>query len=77
MSETKLVLRHGWYGCDTGCCGTELVLFVDGEERDLRWSFDHAENDAERRVLAEQLRAEFGKEHANTPIEFGDCECRF
>lgn len=75
MVVEKLVLRHGWYGCDTGCCGTELVLIVDGDEQERRWSFDHPDGEHEAREMAERLREEFGDEHAETAIEIGDIAC--
>lgn len=28
-------VEHGWYGCDTGCCGISLL-----DDQGIRWDFD-------------------------------------
>jgi hypothetical protein len=36
----KYFIQHGWYGCETGCCGTEIV----SEDDEVRL-FDFGEPD--------------------------------
>ncbi len=35
----RIVVYHGGYGCDTGCCGHYIE--VDGEDRPGSFTFDH------------------------------------
>ncbi len=27
----KITIEHGWYGCETGCCGTIVEVTEDGK----------------------------------------------
>lgn len=40
--SVRIVVGHGWYGCETGCCGHRVTVFVDGEERGSAFTFDHS-----------------------------------
>ena len=57
----RIVVYHGAYGCETGCCGHYFE--VDGERYDS-WTFDHPGWKDDFRTWAEGLvTAEFGAEH--------------
>ena len=56
---TRVVVYHGYYGCETGCCGH--VVELDGEEK---WTFDHPGYNEDPLQFAKDLVAEkWGKEH--------------
>jgi hypothetical protein len=83
---TKVIVYHGGYGCDTGCCGHWVE--IDGEYLSSRegFSFDHAcdaKTNEERKVWAIEfakgiVEKKFGKDHAfdldwdNCRISSGD-----
>ncbi len=52
----KYTIEHGFYGCDTGCCGYRLTSTA-GEE----WTFDHpSDNDSTDEDLRTFAREAFG-----------------
>ena len=52
----KVVIEHGWYGCDTGCCGTVFELWDDdGKMIDRTFQFDHYDTEAEAIAEAKTL----------------------
>ena len=67
----KAVVRHAYYGCDTGCCGHEVVgIGCNGDEIFcvFRFEHDYAHN-AE--TFARSLAAE---ELPNVPLDWPSCE---
>lgn len=56
---TKVIVYHGGYGCDTGCCGHWVKL------ADEDWfQFAHPRGDEDARQFAERLIVEtHGAEH--------------
>lgn len=68
----KIEIEHGWYGCESGCCGMRATAY-DGNGVDVRSKFDfeHYETEAE---LTEWIRGEW-PQWADVPIEFGSLEC--
>lgn len=52
-----VVIQHGYYGCDSGCCGTELaVVDGDGYSEQVEFDFSHEANfNKEAAQLAEAL----------------------
>ena len=71
----KLVVFHGYYGCDTGCCGHYVgyvgpeTTFESWGPEDVvgeKWEFSHPDGKSveEMRAFAEQMiRDQFGEEH--------------
>jgi hypothetical protein len=57
---SRLVVLHGSYGCDTGCCGHWIEL-EDGTERGF--TFLHPYSEDARKFAEELIREEFGEEH--------------
>jgi hypothetical protein len=67
----KVRVYHGYYGCDTGCCGHIVELDDDRS----RFEFTHPPTDKSRwREWAEDLvREAFGDEHVKD-LDWGNCE---
>lgn len=63
----RVLVLHGGYGCDTGCCGHWIELGDDQtprEERLERFVFGHPGSDQDRLAWAKELvRDVFGEEH--------------
>jgi hypothetical protein len=55
----RIVVYHGSYGCDTGCCGHYFE--VDGKEQG--WEFDHPYGEDFRKFAEDLVATEFGPEH--------------
>lgn len=75
----KIVVYHGMYGCETGCCGhtIEVEDAPPGYHPPINWTFDHpwsAGNDEGKlREWAEDLvRKEFGDEHV-ADLDWDNC----
>lgn len=68
----RIVVYHGSYGCDTGCCG-HYVDVEDGQleaKRD-RFHFNHADDD--KLAFAKELVAEtYGAEHV-ADLDWENC----
>jgi hypothetical protein len=74
----KVVVEHGWYGCETGCCGYWIkATYEDGSTRKV---FEFAHPDAEppmdfARELAKKLfdAPPDVVETSNSMPTFGQC----
>lgn len=53
MKKTKIRLRHNFYGCDTGCCGTEAI---DEEEDRIAWSWQEPYQESAYEFVATNMR---------------------
>lgn len=56
--NAKVIVYHGYYGCDTGCCGH--IIEMDGKEE---FVFDHPWNEDFKSWAKELVRESFGEEH--------------
>lgn len=74
---TKIVVYHGSYGCETGCCGH----YVEVTEGDLRnqhlnreyFDFFHPRDESDKLQYAKDLITQyFGKEHVED-IDWENC----
>ena len=72
----RILVRHAYYGCDTGCCGH--VIEVEGEDIESlgtflsRFHFAHPYGNP--RAFAERLiREELGEEHVKD-LDWENCE---
>lgn len=66
----RIVIYHGGYGCDTGCCGHYIK--VDGEEKLGSFQFDHPYG-GDKLAWAKQFVAEqFGEEHV-ADLDWDNC----
>lgn len=62
-----VVVEHGMYGCDTGCCGHYIE--IDGDEVPGSFHFDHPGYKDDFREWAtefakEWVESKFGEDHA-------------
>ena len=59
----RVVVFHGYYGCETGCCGHYLEV----DDKEIKFEFDHpwsAVTDDDRKKYAEDfIRQHLGEEH--------------
>lgn len=65
----RIVVLHGSYGCDTGCCGHYFE--VDGVEEG-KFSFDHPYTDNHLEWAKDLVRSEFGEEHV-ADLDWDSC----
>jgi hypothetical protein len=70
---SKALLEHGYYGCDSGCCGMTLTM-PDGE---MHWTFGHPDSEATDAEVIAWAVEEFAEDAGVTAeqIELGDWEC--
>ena len=71
----KVIVYHGFYGCDTGCCG-HVVEIHDDNGKILRNSFDFNHPDKKEEYLEfakEVIRNNFGEEHIKD-LDWENCE---
>lgn len=70
----RVVVYHGYYGCDTGCCGHTLEVDDPELQRKIGWGFnffhpryygdDPVEMEKAAKKFAEDfIREELGEEH--------------
>ena len=66
--KPKVIARHSFYGCDTGCCGWEICSFEEGKEASSMyeredWTFSHSYNDTkeDKEKTMDFLKKEFPK----------------
>jgi len=69
----KIIVQHGGYGCDTGCCGHWVEC--DQPPRKRGFHFDHAYHDDETpQQFAERLiRETFGDAHV-ADLDWENCQ---
>lgn len=71
----KIIVYHGTYGCDTGCCG-HVIEDPDDDFGSTRFVFDHQEADESAIEFAKRVVAEeFGPEHV-ADLDWDSCEVR-
>lgn len=69
MAKKRIVVFHGMYGCETGCCGH--VVEIAGSRDDF--GFDHPEYGETDEAFARRLVTEkWGEEHCED-IDFEKC----
>lgn len=69
----RIFVEHGYYGCDTGCCGLRVMV----QDEDERWDesiFDFEHYDEDEGHLDERIREEWPEWDA-LPIVRGDMKC--
>lgn len=74
----KVVVQHGFYGCESGCCGTEILAIeiVNGEEYERKREFKFDDPDLETaKDVAENHVKKYWPEWVGAPIEIGDLRC--
>ena len=73
MSDQGSVIRveHGWYGCESGCCG--MCATVHEGEREIKSAFEftHEDDPEELTSWVRQVWPDLAK----VPIEFGNLTC--
>jgi hypothetical protein len=57
----KIIVYHGSYGCDTGCCGH--IVEPDDEQAKDHFSFAHPFGEDARKFAEDLIRDTFGEEH--------------
>lgn len=73
----KIVVVHGQYGCETGCCGHWIKIdgdvARDTETGHMGFAFDHPNPGETPRAFAERvLREELGEAHV-ADLDFENC----
>lgn len=67
----RAVVRHAYYGCDTGCCGHEVVgLDCQGNEVFRKFEFDHPYRD-DPKTFATSLA---DSKLRGVPLDWEQCE---
>ena len=79
----KVIVYHGLYGCDTGCCGHYVELCSDhdeitewGADNPIKSAFDfgHPWKDEDLKEYARNLVTEkFGEEHC-ADLDWDNCQ---
>ena len=64
--EATITVEHGFYGCDTGCCGHRLTL-EGAAGSGHAWVFEHATGDVQA-WAEERAREEFPTAMANGAV---------
>ncbi len=67
---TKYIVYHGYYGCDTGCCGHVVESADDTSCRSFSFSHPYGEDHYE--FARDLLREEFGEEHVGD-LDWDNC----
>lgn len=65
---SKVIVYHGDYGCDTGCCGH--VIELDGEQVDF--DFSHAYGEDKLTYARDLVRNFLGEEHV-ADLDWDNC----
>lgn len=56
----KVVVYHGGYGCETGCCGHYVEVYSDHDQLlSHKFRFDHPEKNEDFRAWAKELAEEW------------------
>ena len=74
MSD-RIEVRHDWYGCETGCCGTRAVIvYGDGDDaREGRGAFEFSHMTKDEAL---EFGRKFAKEiKADVEVIVGDLRC--
>ena len=64
---SRVIVYHGGYGCDTGCCGH--TVDIDGKEK---FFFDHPWSEDFREWAENLVRESFGEEHV-ADLDWDEC----
>ena len=61
----RIIVEHGGYGCETGCCGHYVILYDENDiERDEHFVFSHPDSKEDELEFAKQLITDkFGEDH--------------
>jgi len=65
--EATITVEHGFYGCDTGCCGHRLTL-EGAPGAGEAWVFDHPFGADVKAWAEERAREEFPTAMANGAV---------
>jgi hypothetical protein len=66
---TRYIVYHGFYGCDSGCCGH--VVETDDETR-YEFSFVHPYGNDHLEFARDLVRHHFGEEHV-ADLDWDNC----
>jgi hypothetical protein len=76
----RVTVYHGYYGCDTGCCGHWVELEDGTRSFDFTHCYiDSKDVEARKQWARDLVEAEFGTEHCadldwdNCVLSGGDC----
>ena len=65
----RVVVYHGSYGCDTGCCGH----WIEVENGETKFTFDHPYDGDHLEFAKKLIEEEFGKDHCHD-LDWKRCE---
>lgn len=71
----KIVVYHGSYGCDTGCCGHYIEVDCKdgpGSGSKQRFDFGHPYDGNLRKYAEDLVREKFGEEHVKD-LDWENC----
>lgn len=65
MKSIRVIVAHGGYGCDTGCCGHWVELETEARVGDFEFSHPHGEDFREwaQALAQDMVTREFGADH--------------
>lgn len=70
----RIVVEHGLYGCETGCCGHYVILYDGDKEVDSQFDFGHPFNESEELEYAKDLiTRQFGEDHVKD-LDWENCQ---
>ena len=70
----RIRVLHGYYGCDTGCCGHYIEIDDDdAHERHERFDFAHPHGEDHLEWAKQFVREQFGEEHVRD-LDWENCE---
>ena len=76
MKTVRVVVYHGSYGCDTGCCG-HYVTLENGTEIPGSWTFGHPYGDDFKAWAIDYaqsvVRKKYGAEHV-ADLDWNNCQ---
>jgi hypothetical protein len=64
---------HSYYGCDSGCCGQQVVIDLAAKYDTWDAGFDFMHDTAENKLLADEIAATLGIERAEDDGNLDDC----
>ena len=68
----KIIVYHGGYGCETGCCGHWVRLTNDKGETRERFKFKHAYGKDPKEFAKAMVESAFGLEHC-ADLDWENC----